>query len=129
LSAAAPYRFLHEEYISGASAAYERFSLYQPRAGGPVGFTAGPKVAHFHRVEWLTLDPFSAMAALRKGEIDWWDLPPSDLVERLARDRDITVISHYAATMGCLRFNHLHPPFDKLAVRRALLGAVDQREQ
>jgi peptide/nickel transport system substrate-binding protein len=44
-------------------------------------------------------------------------------------DRDITVISHYAATMGCLRFNHLHPPFDKLAVRRTLLGAVDQREQ
>ena len=124
-----PYRFRHEEYISGASAAYERFSLYQPRAGGPVGFTAGPKVAHFDRVEWQTLDPFSAMAALRKGEIDWWDLPPSDLVERLARDRDITVISHYAATMGCLRFNHLHPPFDKLAVRRALLGAVDQREQ
>jgi peptide/nickel transport system substrate-binding protein len=31
--------------------------------------------------------------------------------------------------MGCLRFNHLHPPFDKLAVRRTLLGAVDQREQ
>jgi peptide/nickel transport system substrate-binding protein len=120
---------LHEDYISGASAAYERFSLYQPRAGGPVGFTAGPKVAHFDRVEWQTLDPFSAMAALRKGEIDWWDLPLSDLVERLARDRDITVISHYAATMGCLRFNHLHPPFDKLAVRRALLGAVDQREQ
>jgi peptide/nickel transport system substrate-binding protein len=88
-----PYRFLPEEHISGARAAYERFPLYQPRAGGPVGFTSGPKVAHFDRVEWLTLDPFSAMAALLAGEIDWWELPPSDLLEQLARNRDVTVIS------------------------------------
>ena len=66
-----PYRFLPEEHISGARAAYERFPLYQPRTDGPVGFTSGPKIAHFERVEWLTLDPFSAMAALRSGEIDW----------------------------------------------------------
>src|SRR5271169_3925858 len=66
-----PYRFLPEEHISGARAAYERFPPYQPRAAGPVGFTTGPKIAHFDRVEWLTLDPFSAMAALHAGEIDW----------------------------------------------------------
>ena len=30
--------------------------------------------------------------------------------------------------MGVLRFNHLHPPFNNVAVRRALLGAVDQAE-
>jgi peptide/nickel transport system substrate-binding protein len=124
-----PYRFLPEEYTSGARAAYERFSLYEPRAGGPVGFTAGPKIAHFDRVEWLlTLDAFSAMAALRSGEIDWWELPSGDLAKALARDRDVTVISQYAATMGCLRFNHLHPPFNNVAVRRALLGMVDQAE-
>src|SRR6516162_3784411 len=102
--------------------------LYQPRTGGPVGFTSGPKVTHFDRVEWLTLDTFSAMAALHAGEIDWWELPPSDLLEQLARDRDLTVISQYATAMGVLRFNHLHPPFNNPAVRRALLGAVDQAE-
>jgi peptide/nickel transport system substrate-binding protein len=123
-----PYRFLPEEHVSGARATYERFPLYQPRTTGPVGFTAGPKVAHFDRVEWLTLDSFSAMAALRAGEIDWWELPPTDLVEPLARDRDITVISQYATAMGVLRFNHLQPPFDNVEVRRALLGAVDQAE-
>jgi len=123
-----PYRFLPEEHISGARAAYERSALYQPRAGSAVGFTSGPKIAHFDRVEWLTLDPFSAMAALHAGEIDWWELPPSDLVEQLARDRNITVISQYATAMGILRFNHLHPPFSNVAVRRALLGAVDQAE-
>jgi peptide/nickel transport system substrate-binding protein len=70
-----PYRFLSDEHISGARAAYERFPLYQPRTGGPLGFTSGPKIAHFDRVEWLTLDNFSAMAALRSGEIDWWEGP------------------------------------------------------
>jgi peptide/nickel transport system substrate-binding protein len=123
-----PYRFLSEEDISGARAAYERFPLYQPRAAGPVGFTAGPKVAHFDRVEWLTLDPFSAMAALRSGEIDWWESPPRDLTEAVSQYRDVTVISQYATAMSLLRFNHLHPPFDNAAVRRALLGAVDQAE-
>src|SRR6516164_2174672 len=83
-----PYRFLPEEHVSSARAAYERFPLYQPRMGGPVGYTSGPKIAHFDRVEWLTLDSFSAMAALPGGEIDWWELPPSDLLEQLARDRD-----------------------------------------
>jgi peptide/nickel transport system substrate-binding protein len=58
-------------FFAGARAVFERFAEYQPRAGGPVGFTAGPKVAHFERVEWLTLDPFFASAALRRGEIDW----------------------------------------------------------
>ena len=123
-----PYRFLPEEHVSGARAAYERFPLYQPRASGPVGFTAGPKVAHFDRIEWVTLDPFSAMAALRSGEIDWWEVPLHDQAEGLTRDRDITVISQYATAMGILRFNHLHPPFNNMAVRRALLGAVDQAE-
>jgi peptide/nickel transport system substrate-binding protein len=123
-----PYRFLPEEHISGARAAYERFALYQPRTDGPMGFTSGPKIAHFDWVEWLVLDPFSAMAALRSGEIDWWESPGRDLVEALTHDRDVTVISQYATAMSLLRFNHLHPPFDNAAVRRALLGAVDQAE-
>ena len=127
-SAAAPYRFLPDEHVSGTRAAYERFPLYQPRSGRPLGFTSGPKIAHLDRVEWLTLDPFSAMAALRNGEIDWWELPPTDLVGQLARDRDVTVISQYATAMGILRFNHLHPPFNNVEVRRALLGAVDQAD-
>ena len=123
-----PYRFLPEEHISGAHAAYERFALYQPRTSGPLGFTSGPKIAHFDRVEWLILDQFSAMAALRSGEVDWWEIPLTDQVEALARDRDITVVSQYATAMGILRFNHLHPPFNNVTVRRALLGAVDQAE-
>src|SRR5260221_10005324 len=123
-----PYRFLPDEHVSGARAAFGRFDHYRPRDGGPIGFTSGPKVAHFDRVEWVTLDTFSAMAALGSGEIDWWESPPRDLVDQIARDRNITVVSHYATAMGILRFNQLYPPFDNPAIRRALLGAVDQAE-
>jgi peptide/nickel transport system substrate-binding protein len=111
-----------------ARAAFERFDLYRPRDGGAVGFTAGPKVAHFDRVEWLTLDPFSALAALRKGEIDWWENPPRDLVDQVSGDRNITVVSHFATANGIMTFNQLHPPFDNPEIRRALLGTVDQAE-
>jgi peptide/nickel transport system substrate-binding protein len=123
-----PYRFVPEEHVSGARSAFARFARYQPRPDGAVGFTSGPKIAHFDRVEWLTLDTFSAMAALQKDEIDWWETPPRDLIEQISRDRGITAVSQYATAMGILRFNHLHPPFDNPAVRRALLGAVDQAE-
>jgi peptide/nickel transport system substrate-binding protein len=68
------------------------------------------------------------MAALRSGETDWWEAPLHDQAEGVAHDPNITVISQYATAMGLLRFNHLHPPFDNAAVRRALLGAVDQAE-
>jgi hypothetical protein len=37
-----PYRFLPEEHVSGARAAYERFALYQPR-----GFVQGVGHARF----------------------------------------------------------------------------------
>ena len=80
-----PYRFLPDEHVSGARAAFERFALYRPREDGAVGFTSGPKVAHFERVEWATLDTFSAFAALGRGEIDWWESPPRDLVEQIGR--------------------------------------------
>ena len=68
------------------------------------------------------------MAALRSGEIDWWEVPPTDAAQALTRDPHVTVISQYATVIGILRFNHLHPPFNNAAVRRALLGAVDQAE-
>jgi peptide/nickel transport system substrate-binding protein len=123
-----PYRFLKDEHVVGARAAFGRFDLYKPRAGGQVGFTAGPKVANFERVEWLTLDPFSASAALRRGEIDWWENPSRDLVGQLAGDPNITVVSHFATANGIMTFNQLHPPFDNPAIRRALLGAADQAE-
>jgi peptide/nickel transport system substrate-binding protein len=123
-----PYRFLADEHVSGARAAFARFGEYQPRDAAAIGFTSGPKIAHFDRIEWVTLDPFSAQAALSRGEIDWWESTGRDLFPQVARDRNVTAISHFMPAMGILRFNQLYPPFDNPAARRALLSAIDQNE-
>jgi peptide/nickel transport system substrate-binding protein len=121
-----PYRFLASEHVAGSRSVYERFSSYVPTAGQRPSFLAGPKIAHFERIEWITIpDPATAAAAIQKGEVDWWELPSPDLLLLLARDRNLTLATMQTA-IGIMRFNHLHPPFDNPAIRRALLGAVDQ---
>jgi peptide/nickel transport system substrate-binding protein len=121
-----PYRFLASEHVAGARSVYERFNLYVPRAGQRPSFLAGPKIAHFDRIEWIAIpDPATAAAAIQKGEVDWWELPSADLLPLLAGDRDLK-LTMMQTLIGIMRFNHLYPPFDNPAIRRALLGAVDQ---
>ena len=68
-----PFRFKADEHIAGARAVYERNAAYVPRADGVPGFTAGPKVAHVDRVEWIVIpDASTAAAAMQSGEMDWW---------------------------------------------------------
>src|SRR5207244_6183174 len=44
-------------------------------------------------------------------------------------DKNLVVaVKDRTGEIGCLRFNHLHPPFDKPAVRRAVLTAIDQKD-
>ncbi len=60
--------------------------------------------------------------------MDWWQQPTPDL-QPLLRSKGIkTEVLDPGAAVGCLRFNCLYPPFDNPAIRRALLGAVDQAE-
>jgi peptide/nickel transport system substrate-binding protein len=121
-----PYRFVASEFMAGARSVYERFGPYAPCEGQRPSFLAGPKIAHFDRIEWTAIpDPATAAAAIQKGEVDWWELPSPDLVPLLARDRDLELATMQTA-IGIMRFNHLHPPFDNPEIRRALLGAVDQ---
>ena len=125
-----PYRFIAADRVPGSLVAYERFAGYVPRADGPATFTAGPKRAWFDRVEWRVIpDSGTAANALGNGEVDWWQNPTPDL-QPLIRKRpgvDIQVLDP-GGGLGCLRFNHLFPPFDNPAIRQALLGAVDQTE-
>ena len=55
--------------------------------------------------------------------------PSPDLQPLLRGNSSIrTEILDPGGSLGCLRFNQLYPPFDNPAIRRALLGAVDQAE-
>jgi peptide/nickel transport system substrate-binding protein len=126
-----PYRFRADERIVGARTVYERFADYQPRTGGVPERTAGPKLAHFPRVEWTVIpDLPTAAGALLKGEQDWWEFArPSDLLPSLRGSHNITVaLLEPSGQVNLLRPNHLHPPFDNPRIRRALFGAVSQED-
>ncbi|HEY4251129.1 MAG TPA: ABC transporter substrate-binding protein, partial [Roseomonas sp.] len=123
-----PFRFLTDERVSGARSAYARFERYRPRPDGTTDWTAGPKHAHFDRIEWNTLpDIGTAAAALRAGEQDWLAYVSPDLAPTLRRARNLRVARlDQTGMMNILQLNHLQPPFDNPAIRRALLGAIDQ---
>ena len=125
-----PFRYLANERVNGARSVWARFEGYVPRSGGTTEFTSGPKIAHLDRVEWTIIpDAPTAAAALIAGEIDWYEDVLLDLVPVLRRDRNVTLGSYNpAGNMGILGINHLNPPFNNPAIRRALLGVIDQQE-
>ncbi|WP_375459640.1 ABC transporter substrate-binding protein [uncultured Enterovirga sp.] len=125
-----PFRFVPDERVPGSLAVYRKFDRYRPRTEGVASFTAGPRVAHFDRVEWHTVpDAASAAGALRNGEMDWWEQPNVDLVPQLARARGVKVgLVEPAGLIAQIRLNHLVAPFDNPRICNALLGALDQTE-
>ncbi|HEX5328509.1 MAG TPA: ABC transporter substrate-binding protein, partial [Acetobacteraceae bacterium] len=125
-----PYRWVANERVAGSRAVYERFAGYRPRDSGVPGWTAGPKVTHFDRVEWIVIpDDATAAAALQSDEADWWEIPNSDLMPVLKQAGHIRVeVTDPTGVIGFMRMNCLQPPFDNPAIRRAMLGAVDQRD-
>lgn len=125
-----PYRFKADERMPGSHAVWERFADYVPRSDGVASGTAGPKVAHMDRIEWHIIpNGGTVTAALQRGEVDWWATPDADLLPVLKRDSKLTVRTiDPAGFVATLRFNHLNPPFDNAALRRALIGAVTQSD-
>ena len=125
-----PYRWRADEHVPGSRLVYGRFEGYAPRPDGVASQLAGPKVVHFDRVEWQVIpDAATASAALVRGEIDWWDQPIPDLLPQLRANRSVKVeLLDTIGNVGVLRFNHLIPPFDNPAIRRAVLSAVSQAD-
>jgi peptide/nickel transport system substrate-binding protein len=60
-----PYRFNTRERVVGSMAVYDRFADYVPRTDGTPNWTAGPKVAHFDRVEWHIIPDAGTALAVR----------------------------------------------------------------
>ncbi|BAR58196.1 putative N-ethylammeline chlorohydrolase [Bradyrhizobium diazoefficiens] len=123
-----PFRYLADERVQGARNAYAKFERYQPRTDGKPDWTAGPKIVHYDRVVWTTTpDAGTGVAALQTGEQDWQETTPHDLLPIIKAAGDIDTRILDPRGYACmLRLNHLQPPFDNPAVRRALLGAIDQ---
>ena len=123
------FRWIANERMAGSLAVYERYAGYKPRSE-KASFLAGGKVARVDRVEWHTIpDAATAAAALRQGEVDWWEQPTPDLIAQLRKARGVKVeVKDRAGLMGMVRFNHLQPPFDNPAIRRAFLPGINQAD-
>jgi peptide/nickel transport system substrate-binding protein len=124
-----PFRFLKDEWVSGASAVWARNDKYVPRQEPPSNW-AGGKVVHFDRVEWKIMpDPASASAALQRGEIDWWENPLFDLLPLLKQAPGIKVeVLNPLGALGVIAVNHTQPPFDNPKLLQAMLPALNQRD-
>ncbi|MFN3448096.1 MAG: ABC transporter substrate-binding protein, partial [Roseococcus sp.] len=126
-----PFRFVASEFNSGSLAVYARNERYSPNPNaGPLSLTAGPKQVHFDRLEWhIIQDTATSTAALIQGEMDWFEQPTPENQLLLRRNRSVVVekLTKFMS-LGVLRFNHLHPPFDNPAIRRAILPAINQAD-
>jgi len=124
-----PMMFRKDEWVPGSRAVFERFGDYAPRAEA-ADWLAGGKRMMFDRIEWLILpDDATKAAALQNGEIDWWENPIPDLVPLLKRNRNLNVdIADPLGNIGSFRMNHLHPPFNDVRARRAVLTALSQED-
>ena len=125
-----PYRYRADERLQGVRNVYERFERYVPRPTGVPDRGAGPKIVHFDRVVWTTMpDAGTAFASLRKGEQDWWEYAAHDLVPAIRRDAKLRAeVLETEGEYKMVRFNHIMAPFDRAAMRRVILAAVDQAD-
>ncbi len=123
-----PFTWVGSERVAGARAVYAKFDKYVPRQGGTPDWNSGPKVVHLDRVEWTTIPDASTKAsALLQGEQEWWENPVHDLMPLLRRDRRVKLDTiNFSGSVNMMRLNHLQPPFNNPAIRRAVLHAIDQ---
>ena len=94
------------------------------------GLTAGPKIAHFDRIEWSIIpDPGTAAAALIAGEVDWFEQMGPEIQTLPGRNRSLLLEPIDTLPLpGQFRFNHRQPPFDNPAIRRAFLHCISQED-
>jgi peptide/nickel transport system substrate-binding protein len=83
--------------------------------------------AYLSSVIWkpITSDA-TAISELLAGQLDITNVPGPQL-SRVEHNPTIVLHKHYLQGENYLGFNMSHPPFDKLAVRRAVAEAIDRK--
>jgi peptide/nickel transport system substrate-binding protein len=124
-----PFKFVASDYVPGSKVAYVKNTEYVPRTEPPSGL-AGGHVVKVDRLELVVMpDSATIAAAIGRGEVDFWDTPPIDLIPTLERNADLTVQKVQPLPwFFFLRPNALFPPFNHPKAREALAYMVDQKE-
>ena len=124
-----PFKFVEAEYRDGVRVVYERNPDYVPRSE-PASGIAGGKVVKLDRVIWdIMPDAQTAASALQTGEVDFFEVPPIEILPALAAAPGVKVeVFNKFGNVGYCRLNHLHPPFNNLNARKAAQLAVSQED-
>ncbi len=124
-----PFLYNRDETRPGNRHVYDRNPNYLPRSE-PASAMAGGKVVKLDRVTFENIaDEQTALSALQAGEIDFYEVPPQDLIDDLKKDKNLTVeVLNKTGHIAIMRLNHLHPPFNNPDARRAMLHLVKQDE-
>ena len=124
-----PFKFVEAEYRLGSRVVYERNPDYIPRSEPASGIAGGKRVL-LDRVIWdIIADPQTAASALAAGEVDFYESPPIDIRPLLAAEPGVKLeVFNKLGLVGYCRLNHLHPPFNTLAARRAAQLAINQED-
>lgn len=124
-----PFKLNLDETKPGTQYVYDRNPDYAPRSEAPAGISGG-KVVNLDRVVFINMpDAQTAVAALQAGEIDFYEVPPTDLLPQLEGDKNIKLeVLNALGNVGQVRPNFLHPPFNNEKARQALLYVVKQAD-
>jgi peptide/nickel transport system substrate-binding protein len=130
MNGSGPFRFVHDQWVSGSQAVYQRFADYVPSSNKrKPEFTSGPKIAHIEQVKWQIIpDRATSVAALQNKEVDGVEHIDADFLPVLKKDKNITLIKRTLPSISLMRFNHLHAPFNNKLMRQAILSVVNQTE-
>jgi len=127
-----PFRFAKEQWVPGSKAIYLKNADYVPRPGNePATAFAGSKFPGVDRLELIWIpDSQTAMQALIAGEIDYFEAPNIDFLPILARARGVKLqkTGKLDSTLGMIRLNHLHPPFNNPKARQAMYHLIKQED-
>src|SRR3954469_8330969 len=112
-----PFTCNQDQTKQGARYVYDKNPNYVPRQDAPTGL-AGGKVVKVDRVIYDNMDQMTGVAAIQAGEIDFFELPPIDLLDQLEGDKNIKVeVLNQTGNVGWIRLNFLHPPFNNVDAR------------
>jgi peptide/nickel transport system substrate-binding protein len=112
-----PFRFVSHEA--------NRRWVFQRNDSFPASLGGAPKLERFIVV--VVDEPATKLAALSSGELDFAGIQPAHAAF-VRRDPDLAVVSYPLLFTYGIVFNTRHPPFDQLAVRRAVSDALDREE-
>ena len=122
-----PFLYNRDDTRPGNRVVYDRNPNYVPRAEPPSAMSGG-KVVKLDRVTFENIaDEQTALSALQAGEIDFYEVPPQDLVDDLKKDENLTVqVLNKTGHVALMRLNQLYPPFNNPAACQAMLYLVKQ---